>query len=181
MSTETRFCLAPFPGTDAVPEIGISGALSLHAGFLGLEYILSGAAGKIAIPGRADAPARRKGLWEETCFEFFIRQGNLKNYWEFNLSPAGHWNVFAFSGYREGMREEQSFSALPISTVKEPASFSLRLETDLGPILPRGGTLFFAVTAVIKAVSGEVSYWALSHNGPKPDFHRPEDFGIELS
>lgn len=181
MSAGTKFCLVPFPGTSAVPEIEILGTLSLCAGRLDLEYTLSGAVEKIAIPERAENPTRIKGLWEETCLEFFIRQGDSRNYWEFNLSPAGHWNVFAFSGYREDMREEQAFSALPFTTEKSPVSFSLRLEADLGAIFPPSGTLFFAVTAVIKAVSGESSYWALSHNGPKPDFHRPEDFGIELT
>ena len=63
----------------------------------------------------ADMPARRDRLWEETCFEFFLAVKNSPRYWEFNLSPAGHWNVYRFADYRQGMQEEPAFASLPFS------------------------------------------------------------------
>ena len=44
-------------------------------------------------------PRRRDRLWEETCLELFLGEEGSERYWEFNLSPAGHWNVYRFEFY----------------------------------------------------------------------------------
>jgi len=36
------------------------------------------------------------------------------------------------------------------------------------------------VAAVVKLRDGRVTYWALSHPGPRPDFHRRDSFLIKL-
>jgi hypothetical protein len=47
-----------------------------------------------------------------------------------------------------------------------------------------GGILFgaerAALAAVIEEEGGRPSYWALAHNGLKPDFHDPFGFRIAL-
>jgi hypothetical protein len=38
-----------------------------------------------------------------------------------------------------------------------------------------------ALSAVIEATDGTLSYWALAHPSDKPDFHHPDSFVLELS
>jgi len=136
--------------------------------------------GRLAAVARARVPARRCGLWEDTCFEFFLAVRNSPEYWEFNLSPAGHWNVYNFSGYRQGMQETEAFTALPFAVRRRRDSLVLELELNLSRIIPADQALEGALAAVIKLQDGQRFYWALSHPGPHPDFHRRDAFIIEL-
>ena len=57
---------------------------------------------------------------------------------------------------------------------------ALALDVDLGKIVSVNQVLEVAITAVIKQIGGEVTYWALTHRGTKADFHLRESFIIEL-
>lgn len=178
---EERFSLLPFSRDAFLSDIKITGSMSLHARTLAVNYELKGPLGELVIPGPERTPVRRHRLWESTCFEFFIRAGNTGAYREFNCSPSGCWNVYSFKGYRQEMQEELLFSSLPFSVSRHSDMLRLELELDLGTIVPVQKALKAAVSAVIKHVSGDLSYWALIHTGPQPDFHRQDGFTIELS
>ena len=135
---------------------------------------------QVVIPAAAEPPARRHGLWQETCFEFFLGVQDSPGYWEFNLSPAGDWNVYRFSGYRQGMAEEQAFSRLPFSAQIGEDSLRLALEVDLAGMVPAGPALEVGLATVVKLRDGAITYWALSHPGPRPDFHRRDGFIVVL-
>ena len=60
---------------------------------MSLCYEARGNLSKVEIPAAAETPRRRDRLWEETCLELFLGTADSGEYWEFNLSPAGHWNV----------------------------------------------------------------------------------------
>ena len=130
-------------------------------------------------PGRPPTPAA-DGLWQETCLEFFLAPRDNPGYWEFNLSPAGHWNVYRFRDYRQGMTEAAAFTALPFSVQKEPALWHLTVEIDLARIIPADQALDAAASAVIMDRHLETTYWAMIHPGPQPDFHRRDAFLIDL-
>jgi hypothetical protein len=98
------FALQPF--AIAQPELEIIGTLSRHSPLLNLSYTLLGAVDAVNIPAPAQLPTRHHELWQSTCFEFFLGLQGSPQYWEFNLSPAGHWNVYRFEDYRQGMIEE---------------------------------------------------------------------------
>ncbi len=157
----------------------IAGDVARRSGALVLRYELTGPLDELAIPETA-APARRGGLWEETCFEFFLAVKNSPEYREFNLSPSGEWNIYRFADYREGMEEEEAFASLPFHVERDPDVLRLSLEIDLSRIVPPGGVLEAGVSAVIKKKNGELTFWALAHPGPEPDFHRRESFILEL-
>ncbi|MEB3264615.1 MAG: hypothetical protein VKJ66_09615 [Synechococcus sp.] len=40
--------------------------------------------------------------------------------------------------------------------------------------------LRIGVTAVLEDRRGGISYWALAHTGPEPDFHRRDSFLLRL-
>ena len=134
----------------------------------------------MSIPAAEAAPRRKDRLWEETCLELFLGMEDSGRYWEFNLSPAGNWNVYRFSGYREGMREETAIPSLPFDVRVGPDSLELSMELYVGAILPAEETLRIGVAAVVKAVDGCTIHLALSHPGPRPDFHQITGFTLRI-
>ncbi|MHC5731039.1 MAG: DOMON-like domain-containing protein, partial [Nostoc sp.] len=112
--------------------------------------------------------------------EFFIGSKDSLRYWEFNLSPAGHWNVYRFDGYREGMQEETAFTILPFSVQNQADGLALALDVDLGKIVSENQAIEVGITTVIKDKDGEVTYWALTHRGAEADFHLRDSFIVEL-
>ena len=105
------FSLKPFPASGTVPDLEIIGNITRRSNALTVQYNLTGPLAELVIPELSDRPVRKNNLWEETCLELFLGPDNSDHYREFNLSPAGHWNVYHFSSYREGMREEQAFTS----------------------------------------------------------------------
>ena len=174
------FLLKPFPSTGLLPHFKITGDVARSFNKLLISYKLSGPLAEIMVPASADVRARKNGLWEETCFEFFLGVKNSSQYWEFNLSPAGHWNVYRFAAYRQGMEEETAFAVLPFRVKRQVDALLLALEFDLSKIIPQDQALVAAVSAVIKHRNGRLTYWALTHPGPRPDFHRRDAFIIDL-
>jgi hypothetical protein len=174
------FSLKPFPSAGLFPHLEITGNIGRRFNMLSLSYTLHGPLAELVIPAPADTRVRKNALWEETCFEFFLGMKNSDHYWEFNLSPAGHWNVYRFTSYRQGMQEEPAFTSLLFSVRVRPDALGLSLEIDLDKIIPAGQALEVAVSAVIKTADGKITYWALAHPGPQPDFHRRDGFILEL-
>jgi hypothetical protein len=173
------FSLQPFPA-ESLANFKITGNIARHANTLVIHYTLSGDLKQVVITPPANPPARKHELWENTCFEFFIGIKNSQQYWEFNLSPSGHWNVYRFDDYRQGMQEETAFMTLPFSVQNQSESLTLALNIDLNKIVSKDQNLEIAITTVIKHKDGEVTYWALTHQGTKADFHLRNSFIIDL-
>ena len=173
------FFLIPFPSASPLPGVKITGTVDRRGGVLYLRYDLIGLIGSIAIPAPAATPARKDGLWKETCFELFLGLGKSDRYWEFNFSPAGHWNAYKFETYRQGMQEEQAFASLPFSVQSHTDSLNLSVELDLEKIILRDHALKAGISAVVRSAGGDCTYWALTHPGTQPDFHRKDGFIIK--
>ena len=177
---EHRFALEPFHAEGILPDLKITGAVSRHSNIISISYTLWGSLTEAVIPETSEAPSRQNELWEETCFELFLGGRGSDQYWEFNFSPSGHWNVYRFDAYREGMEEETAFSSLPFSVKNEQDELLLDLEFSLDDIIPEDEGLEISVSAVVRLKDGRVIYWAMTHPGPKPDFHHRDGFVIEL-
>jgi hypothetical protein len=175
------FSLIPFPAEGNRPKLRIAGSVGRRESLFSIDCAIQGNLSTLAISSPEAFPERKDRLWEETCVEFFLRPSDSEVYWEFNLSPAGHWNVYRFTSYRAGMREEPAFASLPFGFRMEPESLRMSMELDIGKILPKGDSVKVAVSAVIKTRNGGTSHWALAHSGRRPDFHRREAFTLNLS
>ncbi|MDA8433679.1 MAG: DOMON-like domain-containing protein [Nitrospiraceae bacterium] len=176
----TGFVLRPFAAADLPPAVGITGSAERSADTLSVRYELRGQRPQFIFTAAAEMPARRDRLWEETCFELFLGPEHSDRYWEFNLSPSGLWNVYCFESYRRGMREEQALTALPFAADVRRDSLVVSLEADLSALIGRGEKLQAGVAAVVRLADGSLTYWALAHPGPKPDFHRRDSFLLEV-
>jgi hypothetical protein len=175
------FSLQPFPGTHLPSPLQISGSIVRRSRTLDVRCTLAGDLADVAIPPATDTPLRKQGLWEETCFEVFLAAKAAPRYWEFNLSPAGHWNAYSFRDYREGMEEEGGFAALPFRARRQGDSFVFTVELDLGGVVQGDETIEAALCAVVRHTGGALTYWALTHRGSSPDFHRRDSFTLELA
>jgi hypothetical protein len=174
------YTLKPFPGEENRLDLKIPGTIGRRGNTLSLGFALLGDLSELVIPSPEDSPGRRDRLWEETCLEFFLAEKGSVRYWEFNLSPAGHWNVYRFTSYRKGMREEPAFGSLPFRVLTEPGAIRLSLDLGIGEIIQAGKTIEVSIGAIVKSVAGETSHWACVHPGPLPDFHRRDGFTFIL-
>ncbi len=143
---------------------------------LRLRYRLTGDLRRLSIAEPA-APQRRDELWRHTCFEAFIKPRDAHSYVEYNFAPSRAWAAYGFTSHRTGMSPLATDA--PSITVSRDR-FALELVAIL--TLPADmGTVHLNLTAILEAVNGTKSYWALSHPpaGP-PDFHDPACFTLEL-
>jgi hypothetical protein len=177
---EIDFALVPYEPSDL--PITITGTVQRVSNKLVMEYELRGDLSQIAIapPEQPGSWERRDYLWEQTCFECFFGPKGQPNYWEINLSPAGHWAFYRFSNHRaEIMQPEPFYSELPFTVTQTPEILTISLSVSLDPIVTRDQSLDVGITAVIKTKTDQESYWALSHGEPA-DFHNRATFMIGL-
>jgi hypothetical protein len=174
------FSLQPFPTTGPLPCFQITASIARHSNRFAIRYALLGSLAELVLPAPALIPARQQRLWEETCFEFFLAVKDSPRYWEYNLSPGGHWNVYRFASYRHKMQEEAEVTSLPFSVRTQADALELALDLDLDQIVRADQTLEAAISAVVKHQDGMVTYWALAHRGPQADFHRRDGFIVNL-
>lgn len=172
------FNLIPF-AVDTAPEIEITGAIARDSNQLRVTYKLTGTS-QIIIPDRAVTATRQYDLWEHTCMELFLQPQGSTSYWEFNLSPAGHWNVFRLPDYRQNIGEELAYDALPSAISQQADSLEIDLVVELDKIIAPEQKLKVGVTSVIEDRDRRLSYWALNHPGKEADFHNRDSFAIDL-
>jgi hypothetical protein len=177
---ERNFSLLPFPKAGPLPDLKITGSIARRSNTLAIRYLLIDPLRELGATVRAHKPDRKDALWKKICFEFFLGEKTSDRYWEFNLSPAGHWNVYRFNAYRQGMQEEEAFASLPFCVRRHLDVLQLSLELELDAIVPEELPLKAAISAVIKHMDGRMTYWALAHPGPEADFHLRDGFIIEL-
>lgn len=142
---------------------------------------MAGNLGAVALPSLNTNPARKDELWRTTCFEFFLAIKNTSQYWEFNISPSGDWNVYVMDAYRQvGMREETRIKRFPFEVQKEADGLSLEMAINLDPIIAREKPIEVGVASVIQTKNGKETYWALLHPRSEADFHARESFVLEF-
>lgn len=170
------FRLQPFEPDPALAGLELGGFYSLEQGQLRLHYRLSGPLEGLEIPLASPTPQRRDELWQSTCFEAFLGMAGSEGYWELNLSPAGHWNLYRLDGYRSGLRPEPRCSTVAMERQQALDALSLDLELNLSSLVPAEAPLELSLTAVLQQRNGTCSYWALQHTGSEADFHRRDSF-----
>jgi hypothetical protein len=177
---KNRFELVPFPDPE-IPGVTITGNILRDGSLLTVQYSLSGKLEQVLFPRVNPQPGRKDELWLATCFEFFLAFPGQPQYWEFNLSPSGDWNVFHMDAYRRiGFRREESIQNPEIEIVNDIDCFKLHATIDVTPIFAGETIIQAGVTSVIQTHQGHETYWALAHPQPQADFHLRESFLLTL-
>ena len=175
------FKLIPYSAPN-IPAIEIKGTVARTDNHIALHYVVRGDhVENILFPPPSPVPTRKDDLWRATCFEFFIAIQDQPQYWEFNMSPSGNWNVYAMDAYRQvNMRAELAFTQLPFEFRKTNDEVLLDISVDLNPILQSEQSLQIGVTTIIQTNDSNETYWALAHLDAQADFHLRESFSIHL-
>lgn len=166
--------LVPHTASPASPAKRVTVRVERNGRDAIIVYDVTGDIGAIALPAPAQ-PARRDALWKATCFELFVRALDADGYLEWNFAPSGEWAAYAFDGYRAGMRDADVVA--PVIAVEAADD---RLRVTVKPALG-DGPLQAGLSAVIRDVAGNTSYWALAHPPGKADFHHADCFAAELA
>ena len=173
--------LMPHPGDRAVAAIALTAEVSVNReqGLM-VNFELRGALDSILCTESTSPPQRRDELWRHTCFEVFVQRGAGPGYLEFNFSPSGDWAAYEFQDYRTGRMDYDTPSMAVTRTLSEDDQLMLRAQAQLKPQAAKL-VWHLNVAAVIEARDGTLSYWAVRHSGPKPDFHESAAFCIALA
>lgn len=151
--------------------------MSIDANWLRLRWRIEGAE-QVVLPSFA-GKGRADGLWNTTCFEFFLQRPGAEAYLELNLSPSERWAAYDFASYRAGM-SEHPLAHEPTCTVRVGQSmtiFDAAVPSAGLPALPWR----YGFSAVIEEEGGAISYWAIAHPEGKADFHASACFVGELA
>jgi hypothetical protein len=174
-----KLLLHPASRSEAVQSVEI--AVARHApGALEVSFRINGDIDRLRLPAPA-VPMRADGLWQHSCFEAFLRADDGGSYHEFNFAPSRAWAAYRFDGRRAG-RTSPVMTAPAIQCERSVGTFSLGVVLPVGelPDLARAATIRAGLTAVIEDEHGVLSYWALAHASPQPDFHDPATFALVL-
>lgn len=179
--TLQSFVLNPFqsPG-QLLPNLVITGQVKRQANALEIRYQVEGDLSHLVMPPKAAVPTRQHHLWQSTCFEVFFGPQQQEFYWEVNLSPSGHWNVYHFDRYRQGMQSEPGITAIPFRSQQSARALQIGLELDLHALVSPEQPLAMAITVVTQSLEGTLTYWALTHPGTEADFHQRDSFTIRV-
>lgn len=142
-----------------------------------LDYRIQGRVDRLAVPVRS-AAARVDGLWQHTCCEAFIGRRGESSYREFNFAPSGTWAAYDFADTRRRVADPPVDAPavetrLTASGLHVAVCIALR---DLGA----SGACELGLSAVVESLEGRLSYWALRHPSPQPDFHHRAAFALPL-
>jgi len=174
------FKLVPFPANN-LPDIDITGEIIRSGNKFLLHYEVTGGIGQILLSSKSSSPSRTDYLWKATCFEFFIAIPDQPEYWEFNMSPSGDWNIYKMDAYRRvGFREETDFTELPFVFRRSTVTLSLDISVDLSPILKPRQKVQVGIAAIIQTKGRNETYWALAHPGSQADFHLRDSFTLKI-
>lgn len=135
--------------------VDVKNLLNLPTSFIGDEKTIS----------------RIDGLWNDTCFEMFLRPSGKKCYYEFNFSLKPAWNEYFFESYRKPQPPQQSHDI----SLKQIHWNGQNLEIELSGLNP-DEKFEISFTAVLKEKLGAIHYMALKHAGSEPDFHHVDSF-----
>ncbi len=147
---------------------------------LHLTFRLDGDISRFRIPSPG-SPRIGTELWRHTCFEAFIAVEGRPAYHELNFAPSGEWDVYAFSGYRNGgpVANETMRPQIAVRSADTRLELDAVVQLDTLSAIHSRALLCIGLSAVIEASDG-FTYWALRHPSDKPDFHDAGAFALLL-
>lgn len=181
-STCCHFQLCPFSPGAAPQGLQIAGSVARGPGKLLLTYSMAGDLDRIVLAEPAQCISRRHELWRRTCFEAFFAIPGQTAYWEGNFSSSGDWNLYRFTDYRQGMREEQRPDQPLCHAVAGKSRLEVSCELDIHDLCSDLAVISIGLACVVLETNGRLSYWAIDHNGAaRPDFHDRRGFLLQLA
>lgn len=121
-----------------------------------------------------------ENLWTTTCFEIFLKNVEMPDYYEFNFNSKGEWNVFYFSDYRKRVESSKNSIEVKMQTQIIAGRPLLVYSFDISNLANLKFPSHINLSAVTKSKAG-ITYWSQKHNSQKADFHDPKNFTLTLN
>lgn len=138
------------------------------------SYIINGNITNLSLKEGRSAK-RQSFLWLETCFEFFLKEENSPDYYEFNFASNSDYNIFHFPEYRAPLTETNDFSVDSRMEIK--SQDKIVFEFEIFPHMDVSGKEYtFLASVILKTKKKKVSLWAVDHSQPTADFHDPKTY-----
>ena len=173
--------LVPHPASPPSAGVAVLASVALDGRGLVLRFSVRAAPHQVVVAPRSQHPGRRDRLWEHTCCEAFVVSAAGDAYLEVNLAPSEDWALWAFDGYRAGMRAA-ACGPPRLRVLRMPRELRVDAIVDpeavqgfLGPPPYRVG-----LCAVVEEQDGQRAYFALAHVGERPDFHARDSWTLEV-
>lgn len=146
--------------------------INTNTGLISLEFDLttSDKLSNIIIPKFSEVK-RLNELWKSTCFECFIFYSD-GDYYEFNLSPCGGWNLYHFCKYRQNMTSVIDAELISLSSSCAKEAFHIDVSFQHKDIRRPVSIQLCAVLSNSNKI--DLDYWAIQHKKNNPDFHIQE-------
>ncbi len=182
--------LKAFAPTDLSQEFSIEVYAQRHDSAIQASFRLKGPLEKLKMPHttKPKGPEFNQELWKHSCFELFLKSPDSDFYWEWNFAPNLDWGHFSFESYRmPAINPSHSAGIQSFQAITEKSA-SLEILVQIRPehspwlmwALMNRLPLKIGFAAIVEFQDSTLSYWALKHPGPKPDFHLEESFAFNL-
>lgn len=170
--------LIPHPRCSPPNGLAVEAHAQARAGGLWLAYSITGPLTKLVLPMRKSV---RPGsdLWKSTCCEAFVGAPSGE-YGEINLAPDGAFASYRFDAYRRLNPRDWGLPPPRIDITRNDEVWRLDAEIDLPAAGGLIGRVRIGLNAVVLAMDGTTSYWALAHVCEGPDFHHPDSLVMSL-
>ena len=157
-------------------DIKLSGQYEFIGREIHISYDWQDPNAAICWPGSCQLAEIQDELWQQTFCEIFIARAAAHEYWEYNFSPAGHWNCYRFKDYRASRQSRtQGLSTEIIAVIKKNLA-KIKIKTNL-PASVEVSDLSLNICAIAKTQEDTI-HFALRHHGDKPDFHLRTNFEL---
>ncbi|XID75462.1 DOMON-like domain-containing protein [Alkanindiges sp. WGS2144] len=127
---------------------------------------------------------RRDKLWEQTCFEVFVGIKDQPDYREINLSPQQYWNCYRFEDYRQPDVMPPAWAddieLIQLSCQANKLQATLNLQQFIQQQDCYLEDIKLGICAVIQLNNQKQLFYALQHSGHQADFHRRQDWIVNL-
>ena len=155
-------------------ELSIESTLTLYQDRISLHFKISGALTNYQFP-KKEKLKRANELWKATCFELFLANSKTQSYYEINISPTLHWNIYYLDTYRAEPKEVIVSSEPLIKIREDKQSYEIDFELKCEALdLEEFDQYNLAV--ILLNVENERKFWVVNPVGESPDFHNRGSF-----
>lgn len=179
-----EYALIPFKQTEESSKISVVATIHQKPNQFQIVFSLYDSEELVVLPLTKRSFPRTQGLWNETCFEFFVTDQKA-HYAEGNFTLDFGWNLFWFNSYRETPLYEFPLTTTEGSEEQNPirdiylSGKKSQIVIDVPKVLIEkfeADQIKFSLTTVIKTKTGHTHYFALKHSDDRPNFHHRESF-----
>ena len=150
-------------------ELTIESTLTFDSNKIFLHFKITGILKNYQFPKR-DKFKRADELWKATCFELFLANSKIQSYYEINISPTLHWNIYRLAKYRAEPKELMVSNEPLIELREDKKHYEIDFELECKE-LDLAEFDQYNLAVILLNRENEREFWTVNPVGESPDFH----------